>query len=120
MILDLISSRRQGDRLAALAINLGVKEEIGREPPAGRGIDTPHLVAKDERRHRRPAVVVADIEHDVHRRIAGEQNVDLAPETQVLSALADVEADPRLALAGVAAMRSARSDTRGSSRKANA
>ncbi len=102
--LDLIGSRRQRDRLAALAVDLGMEEEIRREPAAGRRINPPHPVAKDERGHRRPAVVVADVEDHGHRRIAREEDVDVAPETQVLRPLADVEADPRLALAGVAAV----------------
>ena len=39
-----------------------------------------------------------------HRRLAGEEDVDVAAEAQVLGPLTDVEADPRLALAGVAAV----------------
>ena len=41
---------------------------------------------------------------DIHRRLAREKNVDLAAEAQILRSLADIEADPRLALAGVAAI----------------
>ena len=81
-----------------------MEEEIGREPAAGRGIDSPHPVPKDERRHRRPAVLVADVEHDATAGFASEKNVDVTSETQVLRSLTDVEADLRLALARIAAV----------------
>ena len=51
-----------------------------------------------------PAVVVLHVQHHRDRGLAGEEDVDVAPEAQVLRPLADVEADLGLALAGVAAV----------------
>ena len=45
-------------------------------------------------------------------RLAVEEDVDIAAEAQVLSALPDVEADPGLALAGIAAVDLHDADTR--------
>ena len=102
--LDLVLARRQHHRLAALPINLGMEEEIGRETAAGRGIDPPHPVAEDERCHRRPAVLITNIEDERHRGLAVEKDVDITPEPQVLRALTDVEADPRFPFARIPAM----------------
>ena len=100
--LDVVPAGRQRDRLAALAIDLGMEKEIRREPAAGRRIHPAHPVAKDERGHRRSSVLVPHVEHHRHRGLALKQDVDVAAETQVLRSLTDVEADPRLALAGIA------------------
>ena len=102
--LDLVGARRQQDGLTALAIDLGMEEEIGREAAAGRGIDAPQAVAKNERRHRRTAVLVANVDNHCDRGFAVEQDVDVAAETQVLRSLTDVETDPGLALARIAAV----------------
>ena len=102
--LDVVSARRQGDRLAVAAVDLGMEEEIRREAAAGRGINSPHPVADDERGGRRLPVLVADPEHHRHARFGLEQHIHVAAEAQVLRPLADVEADLRLPLAGIPAV----------------
>ena len=90
--------------LATLAVDLRVEEEIGREAATGRGIDAPHAVTKDERGHRRPAILVSNVDNQRHGRVALKEDVEVAAKTEVLGSLADVEADSRLALAGIAAV----------------
>ena len=81
-----------------------MKEEVGSQPAAGRRINPAHPVAKDERRHRRACILVANVENERHRRLAGKEDINIAAEAQVLSALADVEADLRFTLAGIPAV----------------
>ena len=75
-----------------------MEEEVGSEPAGLRRIDSPLRIANQKRRHRRPAVRVVYVEETETAGSHSEENVDVAPEAEVLRPLADVEGDLRLAV----------------------
>src|SRR5215813_1879780 len=102
---DLVLACREFDLLAVRAIDLRVEIEIGRQPFEAWRIDAFLRVANDERRRRGLAVFVQHAERHDGRGPAVEENVHVIAEADVLCALAYVETDLRLTLAGVAAVK---------------
>ena len=101
-VLHVVLTGRQQDRLTAVAVDLVVKEEVGLEPTGLQGINATTSVAKYERGRRRLAVMVDEVENDLHRRHALEEKVHLTSKSQVLRSLSDVEPQLCLPLARIA------------------
>ena len=91
-------------RLPVVPVDLRLEVEVGRQALRNVRIDAIELVAHGEPGGGRPAVLVLDVDADGVRRAGGEQHLDVVAEPDVLAALADVEADERRALPGVAAV----------------
>ena len=102
--LDNVIALRQTNRLAIHAIDLRMKREVRREALGLRGVDAALRVANDEAGGARLVVFVLHTERDFRRGQTGEKQIHLVAKTDVLRALADVETNLRLALAGVAAV----------------
>ncbi|MFO0002651.1 MAG: hypothetical protein ACK559_16110, partial [bacterium] len=86
-----IPAGRQAHRLAVVAVDLRVEEEV-RGQALGLGREDMAAVVGDEQRRGRGLAVL--VEHpEPHRvgRTAGEERVDLAAESEVLRALTDIE-----------------------------
>ena len=103
-VLNLKSSGRKRHALATVAINLGMEEEVRRQPAAGRGINPSHPVPENERGHRGTAILVLHVQHHQDRGVTRKEDVHVATKAEVLSPLADIKAEFGLALAGVAAV----------------
>ena len=81
-----------------------MKGEVRRQPLGLRRIHQAGLVTDDEHGGRRLVVLILDVKGDFARGQAIKQQVRLVAVADVLRALADVEGDLALALAGVAAV----------------
>ena len=97
-VLDGVVSRRQRERLAVGAVNLRLKEEVGRQPLGLRRIDAGLRVADQERRSGGLIVGILDVQLHLSRGLAAEQDVDGTAEAEILRALADIEVEAGLAL----------------------
>src|SRR5207247_10091772 len=102
-VLDRVPAGRERDGLAVGTIDLGVEEEIGREPLGLRWIDPALGIANEQAAGRGRAIIVKDVKAHLAAGLTFEQNGDLAAKAQILRALADVEAERSLALSGATA-----------------
>ena len=99
-----VSSRGEVDRLARVPVDLRVEPEVGGQATGLGRVDPPPGVPDEERGGRRPTVEVPDVEGHGHGGIGAEEDVEVAPEAEVLGPLPHVEADLRLPTARVPAV----------------
>ena len=64
---NLVGARRQLNRLAAVAIDLVVKEKIGSQPARTRRVNSTTGVSNFELTRRRSSIPVNDVEYDLDR-----------------------------------------------------
>src|SRR6185437_6028009 len=79
-VLDVVRPRGEEHLLARPAVDLGMEEEVGGEPSGLRRVDATQPVADQERRRRRPSVLVADVQDDRDGRFARKEDIYVAAE----------------------------------------
>ena len=100
---DGIPAGGQADVFTVTSVNLVVEEKVRFKPLGAQRINASDGIANFECCRRRLAGLVLHAEGDGLRRRAVEQHIDFAAKAEVLRALAGVEGNLRLALAGVPA-----------------
>ena len=90
--------------LAGGAVDLRMKEKVWCQSATLCRIDPAETVANHEAGHNVRPIFIFDIKNQLHARFAVKKNIHIGPESEILRALANVEAEPGFSLAGIAAV----------------